>query len=116
MDEGKQYKRWLRSARWAALRRHVLTLRPVCEACGRAGACEAHHRQPVLSGAGLSGMASLMWDPSNLMALCRECHRAEHRAMGKDSKEVKAQRIKSQTEAALRRLFPAEAADPGGVF
>lgn len=42
-----------------------------CRDCGGAGKLEAHHIIPVERG-------GAMWDLSNLITLCRTCHRQRH--------------------------------------
>ena len=43
-----------------------------CEACGRPGVLEVHHKRPLHKG----GDA---WAASNLAVLCRSCHVSKHK-------------------------------------
>ena len=43
-----------------------------CQECGKAGALETHHIQPVADGGSF-------FDKSNLIVLCRNCHIAKHK-------------------------------------
>ena len=70
------------SRRWKATSKHHRMMHPVCEACGFDLADEVHHRIPV------SVSPSLAFDPSNLMALCRACHRVAHSRQAKGAVEL----------------------------
>lgn len=67
-----------------------MSAHPLCAECERCGvvrlAQEVHHVIPVESVVTRGAMERLMYDPDNLVPLCRECHRAIHRAMGKGGK------------------------------
>ena len=66
---------------WRRLRIGYLMAHPLCEQCLEAGrttsAVEVHHRDSFM---GYDGTARLQkaYDPTNLMAICRACHEAEH--------------------------------------
>ena len=65
------------TARWKRLRSQIMVraghLCELCKAKGlTVGAVEAQHRIPMADD------VTRTWDPSNLEALCRNCHRAEH--------------------------------------
>ena len=64
--------RFHNTPRWARLARAVKDRDGWrCRECGKSGRLEADHRVPISkTGAGLAGQ----WDPSNLQALCRNCH------------------------------------------
>lgn len=56
------------ASRWEGLRRAVFDRAAWrCEACGKPGALECDHRQPLFRG-------GARWDAANLQALCRACH------------------------------------------
>jgi 5-methylcytosine-specific restriction endonuclease McrA len=54
-----------------AFRRKWLRMHPHCARCGLAGE-EVHHIAPRAIA------PHRIYDPTNLMTLCRACHRAEH--------------------------------------
>jgi 5-methylcytosine-specific restriction endonuclease McrA len=60
-----------RGGKWNRLRRRFLMLNPSCARCGLAGE-EVHHIVPR------ERAPELLYATSNLMTLCRRCHRAEH--------------------------------------
>lgn len=88
-SDDSDYKRWIHSARWRQTRLRQLAEHPYCERCAAANittiAKEVHHRRPVLSLPSASQREAEMFNASNLMSLCHECHKAEHRDMGKQS-------------------------------
>lgn len=53
--------------RWNALSKSVRARFPICERCREALSEEVHHVKPVSQGGSV-------FDPRNLMALCRKCH------------------------------------------
>ena len=58
--------------RWRRLRTAVLRAADgLCQRCRKRAADEVHHVQPIRAGGD-------PWSQSNLEALCRQCHRAEH--------------------------------------
>ncbi|ETR75060.1 endonuclease [Afipia sp. P52-10] len=67
------WKRWYKTARWAALRLRIF-LRDhfTCAACGRVEGNTAllvcDHRKPH------RGDERLFWDEANLQTLCQSCH------------------------------------------
>lgn len=62
------------SARWQDLRFSVLSENPICEICGKTGACEAHH----IIEAHID--PDLFFERSNLAAVCEDCHKKVHAA------------------------------------
>ena len=65
---------WIYSSkRWRALRATILKDRgEQCESCFSIGEIQLHHRVPVSLGGEL-------WNPENLIVLCRSCHLEAHR-------------------------------------
>ena len=58
-----------RGRRWTSLSLSVRARNPICERCKEQYSEEVHHSVPLhLGGA--------MYDPRNLVALCRGCHKA----------------------------------------
>ena len=91
MSKDNDYIKLIHSKRWLALRRDYLTRHPLCERCRENDrlrtATEVHHKIPIESGHCYNEKSRLAYDPTNLMALCRECHINEHRAMHSCSQE-----------------------------
>lgn len=116
MAKGKDYVRLIHSRRWLRLRRAVLEAHPVCQDCLAAGrlspATEVHHVRPVEDAPTRAGKEERMYDPSNLRALCRPCHRAAHVRMGQGGKAGAQRRAKAQAEEAIGRFF----GEGGGFF
>ena len=59
-------KRW-RGQRWSDLAASVRARNPICERCKERFSAEVHHSVPLHKGGSL-------YDPRNLVALCKECH------------------------------------------
>lgn len=99
---GTPYHRLLNSPRWKALRAFKLDCNPFCEDCARQGmivpAEEVHHIRPVEYERNPDRMAQRAFDPGNLAALCRECHRDRHRQMRSHSPRENAERAKRDAE------------------
>jgi 5-methylcytosine-specific restriction protein A len=83
MSKNKTYLALIHSTRWLALRRSYITMHPLCEECRRQGitrpATEVHHVRPIEGGGTEAEMTRRAFDPTNLRALCTECHHAAHR-------------------------------------
>lgn len=93
------YKRLIHSARWPRLRNLTLRESPVCADCGGL-AQEVHHIiPPDRYRDDPDEVMRLMFDPSNLVSLCRRCHTGRHIMMGKWA----AQREASRRAAADRK-------------
>lgn len=114
---GTAYHRLLNTARWRALRRRVLDASPFCADCRVDGvlteATEVHHTVPVDEGATPERMAALAYDPGNLVALCRECHRKRHKALLSHSPATRRRRASEEAAAFWERVGDPP---PGGVF
>lgn len=72
---------------WRELRLDYLREHPICEKCGRKLATEVHHIIH-LSGLNDAEIVKKGFDPTNLMALCIDCHRDIHNHIG-DNEGVK---------------------------
>ena len=59
-------------SRWRNLSRWYRQTHPVCERCGEQLTDEVHHVVPIRVA------PARAYDASNLVGLCRGCHRAEH--------------------------------------
>lgn len=69
--------------RWRELRLEYLIHNPLCEVCIEKGiiesAVDVHHRIPISHGVDMLSRQTLGFDYMNLMSLCKECHRNEHK-------------------------------------
>ncbi len=65
-DSVKIPKRW-RGRRWSALAESVRARNPICERCKECFSEEVHHTVPL-------HMGGSIFDPRNLVALCKACH------------------------------------------
>ncbi|MBD5369626.1 MAG: HNH endonuclease [Bacteroides sp.] len=119
MAKDEQYRRMINSARWLRLRRKILSDSPLCARCGEAGlltcAQEVHHVIPVETGFGIEEKERLMFDASNLMALCHACHVAVHTEMGRSGRAARRRRRELHA-ARVREAFFGETggSPPGG--
>ena len=75
---------------WKQLRRAYNMSHPLCERCLLKGisrqAEHVHHVRPFLTGKTDEERWQLLLDPTNLQALCRECHEEVHRQLNKKIK------------------------------
>lgn len=87
MAKDRDYVRLIHTARWQRLRRDKLSRNPLCERCAERGlvaaATEVHHIIPVENGLSRQEKERLMFDGSNLTALCHRCHVKVHTDMGR---------------------------------
>lgn len=119
MSNDKDYQALIHKGRWARLRRTVLGEHPICQDCADAGrlaiATEVHHIVPVETAITRQQKAALMYDRSNLRALCHSCHLKRHEAMGKGGKDGARRRAAEQLEE-FRRKFFADGQEGGRFF
>lgn len=105
----KEYNRLIHSMRWVRLRREVLSEHPLCQRCEREGyltaASEVHHKKPVQIGRTLREKENLMFDRSNLTALCHNCHVQEHVEMLRSGKELTRKRNSQQVSSFIKAWF-----------
>lgn len=117
MAKDADYIRLIHTSRWLRLRKYVLSDHPLCERCESRGiitpAVEVHHRTPVEHGTNLREKETLMFDPGNLMALCRNCHVEIHVEMGRSGRERTKAANAAKTQSIISRFF-GEKGDPGG--
>lgn len=113
-NDEKTYKRLIHSERWLRLRRDILTAHPVCQGCGIAPASEVHHVIPCEHAVSEADMKSLMFDATNLRALCHPCHVQTHSEMGRTGKAAARRIHKAQAESAIEKLFGDAKGDEGG--
>lgn len=112
MAKDADYNRMIHTARWLRLRKAVLSEHPLCERCAEDGritpAGEVHHRVPVEHGMNFREKEKLMFDPSNLTALCHRCHVEVHTEMGRSGRERMRQLNAAKTSAIIRKFFGEE--------
>lgn len=110
MSRDRYYRKLIQSRRWRRLRVATLLARPYCEDClekgKRIGATEVHHIMPVEPALSESEKQSLMFNPTNLRCLCRECHLRIHKEMRVHSKETVKERQQQRLESVLNSFFP----------
>ena len=109
MAKDKDYIKLINTGRWLRLRRDVLTAHPLCQQCEKEGrveaATEVHHVRPVEEAVTLSEKRQRMYDPSNLRALCHDCHVKTHTELGRCGKEATKKRNAEQARQAIKKLF-----------
>lgn len=97
-SEDSNYRRMIGSWRWAKLRRDVITSHPICQDCGIAFSAEVHHVTPCETATSGKEMELLMFDRTNLVALCHSCHIERHKQMGRSGRKA----VKRLTEAKMK--------------
>ena len=116
MRHRETYRQLINSPRWRATRAAVLSANPFCKDCATVGvltpAAEVHHIVPVESSADYARMVRRMFDLSNLVGLCHECHRERHRSLGKNTKAETLKRARAEADEFNRNFY----GDPGGEF
>ena len=109
MAKDADYRRLIHTARWLRLRRDTLTAHPLCERCQVDGyvtpATEVHHVRPVEYGLNYAEKEALMFNPSNLRAMCHACHVKAHVEMGRSGKAATKRRNAEQVAGAIKRFF-----------
>lgn len=109
MSIDKDYNRMIHTMRWLKLRRKKLSAQPLCEDCEERGlitpATEVHHVIPVETGVTAREKEQLMFDYSNLRALCHDCHVQVHVRMGRGGKEAAARRRREQVGRINKKFF-----------
>lgn len=107
--KGEYYKKAISSVRWLRLRKSQLTNYPLCARCEGLGrvtaACEVHHVTPVESVNDPTRQRSLMFDESNIMSVCHDCHVEIHKSLGKNTKSERQQRVNQEVEDFEKKYF-----------
>lgn len=116
MSRNPKYTRLMSTTRWLRLRAEKLKKQPVCERCERGGktalAQEIHHIIPLERARTDGEMERLCFNFDNLMAVCRDCHRAIHTEMFSHSRAaIKANRARETQRFRARYLDVATDAD-----
>lgn len=109
MAKDKDYQRLIHTTEWLRLRRDTLTKHPLCQRCKAEGritaATEVHHVRPVEEAITKSEKLQRMYDPTNLRALCHNCHVRTHTELGRCGKEATKKRNAEQLRQAIEKLF-----------
>lgn len=109
MAKDEDYKRLIHSERWLKLRRDTLTRHPCCQRCAADGivtpATEVHHVRPVEDAVSYREKVRLMYDPTNLRALCHNCHVLTHTEMGRSGKAATKRRNAEHVAAVVSKFF-----------
>ena len=109
MAKDKEYIKLIHTNLGLKLRRAVLSAHPLCERCLAEGittaASELHHVTPVEYGVTYADKQQLMYDASNLVALCHDCHVKAHNELGRSGKEATRRRTKEQVAAIVHTFF-----------
>lgn len=119
MAKGKIYRELINTTRWRKLRASKLSAQPLCERCQEAGyvtaASEVHHRRPVEWVKGWQAQSQRMFDMTNLMSLCHQCHVEIHKELRSHNRLTIKEKQAERRAAAIKKLYGDEA-PPGGVF
>lgn len=109
MAKDKDYIQLIHTNRWLKLRRDKLSAQPLCERCCESGtvraATEVHHVTPVEDGLTRAEKERLMYDYSNLRALCHDCHVKTHTEMGRCGKEQAKKRAREHLKRFKERFL-----------
>lgn len=109
MARDKDYIQLIHTNRWLRLRRDKLSAQPLCERCSESGtvraATEVHHVIPVEDGLTRAEKERLMYDYSNLRALCHDCHVKTHTEMGRCGKEQAKKRAREHLKRFKERFL-----------
>lgn len=117
------YRRLITRREWHKMSRMQLIRQPYCERCLKRGirteAVEVHHIHPVQDALSDDDKFRLMFDPHNLMSVCRQCHVELHMELGRSGKAW-AKRHAARLLDAFRKRFiggdDGTQQTPGGVF
>lgn len=81
----RSYQKIYQDSAWFRLRRRKLKNNPLCEICETNGKVvqtqEVHHIIPFDYGIDEEDKKRLAFDYDNLMSLCIECHKSEHKKL-----------------------------------
>lgn len=109
MARDKDYMKLINTARWLKLRRDILSQNPICQRCQAdnrvTAATEVHHIRPVEEAVTLSEKRQRMYDPTNLRALCHDCHVKTHTELGRCGKEATKRRNAEQVAQVIKKFF-----------
>lgn len=121
VSHNKEYIKLINTRRWQLLRKTTLDARPLCERCKKEGrlteAEEVHHIKPIESTRFPERMRALAYDPTNLMSVCRDCHRLLHIEIKREKNNF-IKRAQKQHEVAKNfvEFITRKHNNPGGIF
>lgn len=120
MAKDKDYQKLIHTGQWLRLRKDVLSVHPLCQRCASEGritaATEVHHARPVEEAITYGDKRQRMYDPSNLLALCHDCHVKVHTELGRSGKEATKKRNEKQVADVVHRFFGDDDQDGAGFF
>jgi len=70
---------------WRKLRINYLINHPICEQCNKELAIDVHHKTEISTASTEEQMKAIGFNENNLMALCKDCHKAKHKTRTYDS-------------------------------
>lgn len=109
MAKNEIYNKLIHTNRWLKLRREVLNAHPICQMCEAerrvSAATEVHHIVPCETALSEREMATLMFDPHNVMALCHQHHLQVHEALGKGGKQGNKKRAAERLANFVKKFF-----------
>lgn len=109
MAKNEIYNKLIHTNRWLKLRREVLNAHPICQMCEAerrmSAATEVHHIVPCETALSEREMATLMFDPHNVMALCHQHHLQVHEALGKGGKQGSKKRAAERLSNFVKKFF-----------
>ena len=119
MSHNEKYRKLINSTRWIKLRNEKMHNDPFCERCRERGrfvtATEVHHKVPVESVTDFLKMSFLAYDYSNLMSVCRKCHKELHSERHARARQESRRRRFAEIRERVRG-FLRKAGNPGGDF
>lgn len=109
MAKDKTYIQLINTTRWLRLRRDTLTKHPLCQRCEAEGritsATEVHHIRPVEEAVSMLDRRQRAYDPTNLRALCHDCHVKTHTELGRSGKEATKRRNEEHVKQITEKFF-----------
>lgn len=109
MAKDKDYQKLINTTKWLRLRRDILTKQPICQRCQAEGrltaATEVHHVRPVEEAVTLAEKRQRMYDPTNLRALCHDCHVRTHTEAGRSGREATKKRNAEHVAQVINKFF-----------
>lgn len=120
MAKDKDYQKIIHTGMWLRLRKDVLSAHPLCQRCAIEGritaATEVHHIRPVEEAITYADKRQRMYDTSNLLALCHDCHVRIHTELGRSGKEATKKRNEKQVSDVVHRFFGDDDQTGGPIF
>ena len=110
MNRTNEYKKLINTRRWQYLRLQALSKSNyLCAVCLEnditTPAEEVHHVTPVQTGSTFEQMKRLCYDPNNLLAVCKECHKNEHIKLNSYTAEETQKRNKNKTDHFIEKFL-----------